>query len=160
MQSRFRPVLFHTFDLRHKAQIFDDTHVIVKRRILMNVANLAPKRERIAKDIVSRDGYSSGRRRQISRQNAKDAAFPGPIGSEQTDDLAFFNGKRNITESKARPVPLHEVLSDDDFAHYGSTLVASLAGARSESATLFYVRGLPGKYPMSVKRPLTDKDRP
>src|SRR5580692_5446569 len=57
---------------------------------------------------------------EITREHSKDRALARAVGTEQADDLALLDGKRNVRYRAARPVPLRYMLRQHNWRHQNS----------------------------------------
>src|SRR2546429_9133622 len=80
-------------------------------------------------------GYfdAPGSGHKITREHAKDRALARAVGPEQADDLALFDGKRNVGYGAARPVPLGYMLCQHNGRHQDSQRSHGLKQSRGHS---------------------------
>ena len=99
-----------SLEIGHEVKKLADPHVIVERRVFRHIADHAANRERIGYDIMAGDLDTAGGRHQITSQHAEDRALARAVGPEQADDLAPFDGKGDVGDGAARPVPFGDML--------------------------------------------------
>src|SRR5438552_1395108 len=86
---------------------------------LSRVADHAPDVHPIALDIEARDADGAARLREKRRDDPDDRRLAGPVGPEETEELALAHGETDVVDGldlllAAASVDLHEVTDIDD----------------------------------------------
>src|SRR5438093_5517380 len=86
---------------------------------LSRVADHAPDVQPISLDIKARDVDGAARLREQGRDDPDDRGLSGPVGPEETEELALANGEAHVVDVRdllwaATPRDLDEVLDIDE----------------------------------------------
>jgi hypothetical protein len=88
-------------------------HIEIQRIHLREIADLLPDGERMLPDIHAVDVDRAGCRGHIAGNDLHCRCFPGPVGTEKTEDLAGLDIKGDIIDGRTVPIPLHKVTHTD-----------------------------------------------
>ena len=94
-------------------QVAAHGEVGIERDLLRKVADVAPRLERVGTDVEAGHGHSSGRRREVARQDAHQRALARAVRAEQRGDLVGRDVERHIVHGAGGAVVLGHVLDGD-----------------------------------------------
>ena len=83
-------------------QVFAHPHLGVEGDILGQIADLPTRLARLAEQIVAADGDAAGGRWQKAGDHADGGGLAGPVGAEDTDDLALGDRERDALDGRER----------------------------------------------------------
>src|SRR5262249_4373097 len=74
----------------------EDAHVLVERRVLGQVADAAPRLDRLLVDVVAADLRAAARRRQVRGEDLHGGGLAGAVRADEAEHLtgAHFEGDR------------------------------------------------------------------
>ena len=84
-------------------QILSGGELRVERKFLRDVAHLGPCGAPCRSQIGAGHGNRSARWRQKPAEHAECCGLAGPVGAEESEDLAFFNGKARVLNGRKAP---------------------------------------------------------
>ena len=115
-RSRRRPA-GEPLEPGHEGEKFADAHPAIERDVLGDVTHSGPRRQRVVHDVEPGNAGGSGRREQVAGENAKNRGLPGAVRAEQPHDLAGLDLQGDMVDGQSGPVPLGELIGDDDRSH-------------------------------------------
>src|SRR5262249_49991190 len=100
-------------EARAEAQIFLDAHLAVERDVLGKVSDVPPDLDRLLVDVEARHLRASRGRRDVTGEHAHGRGLAGPVGSEQSHDLALVDVKADAADRLRVGEPLREGFDTD-----------------------------------------------
>src|SRR5207248_10402220 len=97
----------------HKRQVFPSSHLKIERRRLGEIADALFDLERRLQHIKSGNCCGSRTRWQETRQHPHRGRLAAAIGPQKSDDLAFFDLKRDVIHSRVASVPFGKIFYAD-----------------------------------------------
>src|SRR2546422_7665772 len=115
----------HVIEPPDQPEVLTSREVSVDPDRLSRVADDAPDLRPIALDIEARDVDGAARLREERRDDPDDRRLSGPVGPEETEELALAHGEADVVDGldlllAAAPVDLDEVTDIDHRVLHGS----------------------------------------
>src|SRR5713226_2624962 len=107
----FQRTASHAAKFRDEAQIRVYAHVTVKRRVLRQISNQAPRFERVRKDIEVVDDDRPRGRRHVTRDDAHRGGLARAVGSQEAQDLTALGLEGNVPDGDETAIRLGEVFN-------------------------------------------------
>jgi hypothetical protein len=94
-----------------KVEVFPNGHIQIKRRLLREVSNQLFGADGIAENINARNACLARGGGKISRKDIHSGTLARTVGTEKTDDFAFFYGKADIVYRTGGAVIFYKMLN-------------------------------------------------
>ena len=108
----------NVLETRPMSQILDHPHLGIERNVFGKISDLAPDLERFVEYIVAGKRSTAAGGAQVGRQHPHCRRLAGPVGPEQTDDLATPDVEPDALDRLERAVSFREsVHLDHGIAH-------------------------------------------
>src|SRR5450830_1473635 len=112
-QSRGDVGARHAVDATEEAQVFDHTHIVVKRKFLRHVADAPAHCLRILRHVDARNQCAPGTGAQQTAEDTDQGRFASTVGTDKTHDFAARHGEADVVNGDEGAEALDQSVDDD-----------------------------------------------